>query len=319
MLDSLRGRRILLAGDIMLDRYVEGEVSRISPEAPVPVVSVLSGGERRMPGGAANVAMNLRALGGEVWLAGLVGDDEEGVILLEMLSDAGIDCGGVRVDPGRMTTTKTRIMCGGHQMLRIDRETCAPPPPAAGGGLLDAILARLPWSGAVVFEDYDKGALHGGLTGPVISAARASGIPVAVDPKLRNYAGYRGCTLFKPNRQEASAIVGREVREPGQAEEAAARIMEDLGARAVLVTLGERGSVLLVEGRRPVWIETAARRVFDVSGAGDAVIAVMGLCLAAGADLEGSARLANLAAAAVCSRPGVYAVRPGDILGEAGL
>jgi len=315
-LGTLEGRGVLVIGDLILDHYLEGEVERISPEAPVPVVALKPGGERSVPGGAANVAMNVASLGGRPMIAGLTGDDADGSMLLDLLGAAGIETSAVMADRSRPTTSKTRIVSRNQQILRIDREVTDTPDEAVGNSLLVAVTGLLDRCDAVLFEDYDKGCISPGLITTVVSECRTRGIPVAVDPKFRNFLAYQGCTLVKPNRLEASRITGMEIRVPRDAAAAARVLLGRLGATAVLVTLGEQGSVLAVEGREPVSRPTAARRVYDVSGAGDTVIAVMALGIAASLGFERSAELANLAAAAVCAVPGVYAVKPADILRE---
>jgi rfaE bifunctional protein kinase chain/domain len=316
VLDGFPGRRLLVVGDLMLDRYLDGRVDRISPEAPVPVVSVSSEGERTMPGGAANVAMNIRSLGGSATLVGLVGDDTDGDVLKSLLSGSGLSCEGVVTDRSRPTTTKTRIMCRSHQILRVDREVCDPAVAPASGLLRSFILDSIGSVDAVVFQDYDKGVMDGALIREVTRAALAAGMPVAVDPKFRNFYCYEGCSLFKPNRPETARILGREIPDTASAMAAAAELVERLGAGAVMVTLGEEGSVTALRGGGGFHRPTFARRIFDVSGAGDAVISVMSLCLASGVDLETAATISNHAAAAVCARPGVHAVTPGDIRKE---
>ncbi|NLP06466.1 D-glycero-beta-D-manno-heptose-7-phosphate kinase [Candidatus Fermentibacteria bacterium] len=313
---ALAGRRILVVGDLILDHYLEGLVERVSPEAPVPVVTLSRDAERSLPGGAANVAMNIRSLGSLPVSAGLVGDDEHGRLLRSLLSAAGADVSCVLTDAGRPTTTKTRIMARHQQILRIDREVSDPASPGVAAELERAVMGALDSVDAVVFEDYDKGCIHPGLVAEVISAAAARGIPVAVDPKFRNFRAYRGCSLLKPNRSEASRFTGMEIGDSAQASGAAAKILSETGSEAVLLTLGEQGAVLVEKGGIPILIPAAARRVFDVSGAGDTVISVMALAIAAGMPLRLAALLANYAAAAVCAEPGVYAVKPADILRE---
>lgn len=313
---ALAGRRILVVGDLILDHYLEGLVERVSPEAPVPVVTLSRDAERSLPGGAANVAMNIRSLGSLPVSAGLVGDDEHGRLLRSLLSAAGADVSCVLTDAGRPTTTKTRIMARHQQILRIDREVSDPASPGVAAELERAVLGALDSVDAVVFEDYDKGCIHPGLVAAVISAAAARGIPVAVDPKFRNFRAYRGCSLLKPNRSEASRFTGMEIVDSAQASGAASKILSETGSEAVLLTLGEQGAVLVEKGGIPILIPAAARRVFDVSGAGDTVISVMALAIAAGMPLRLAALLANYAAAAVCAEPGVYAVKPADILRE---
>lgn len=313
---ALAGRRILVVGDLILDHYLEGLVERVSPEAPVPVVTLASDGERSLPGGAANVAMNIRSLGSHPVSAGLVGDDVQGRLLKSLLAASGADVSCVLTDAGRPTTTKTRIMARHQQILRIDREVSHHASPEVAAGLERAVLGALDSVDAVVFEDYDKGCIHPDLVAGVISAAARRGIPVAVDPKFRNFRAYRGCRLLKPNRSEASRFTGMEIGDSARASEAALKILSETDSDAVLLTLGEQGSVLVERGGAPVLMPAAARRVFDVSGAGDTVISVMALAMTAGMPLRIAASLANYAAAAVCAEPGVYAVKPADILRE---
>ncbi len=319
-LDGFRGARVLVLGDLVLDHYLEGRVDRISPEAPVPVVALEEGGERFAPGGAANVALNVLSLGGSPVVAGVVGDDPEGTVLLNLLREKGADVTCVAVDPSRPTTRKTRVISRGHQLIRIDRESCAPR--AAGRDSVEGECIRrtIRDVGAVLFEDYDKGYLGAHNIPWIIGEAVDRKVPVLADPKYRNFTLFRGVSLIKPNLREAAAFLGRDLAEAGAEELMAAcgGILEDLQARGVLLTLGSGGSILCVRGAsKPLVQPTAARHVFDVSGAGDAVIAVMGLAYASGVAPERAAVMANFAAAAVCAEPGVYAVTPEDILREA--
>ncbi len=318
ILESFRGKRILVAGDLVLDHYLEGAVSRISPEAPVPVVSLGKDSERWIPGGAANVALNVLSLGGIPVLAGAVGGDPQGEKLLALLAEAGVDTSAVVVDNERPTSVKTRIMGRNQQLMRVDRETTADLPPELESSLLRSVEARLPDIASIVLEDYNKGVLTGTVIRGLTGMASGGGIPVFVDPKSRNFWEYRGCTLFKPNRHEAAAALGTTVDDTDQAAAAGASIMERLSSGAVLITLGSMGSVLVQGIPGSIrHIPAVSRHVFDVSGAGDSVIAVMGLSGAIGLDMYQAATLANLAAAAVCAEPGVYAVKPGDIIREA--
>jgi rfaE bifunctional protein kinase chain/domain len=317
-LAAFEGRPVLVIGDLILDHYLEGSIERISPEAPVPVVSLRPDGERSRPGGAANVAMNVCSLGGRPCVAGLTGSDPDGRLLIDLMSSSGIDVSGVLEDSSRPTTSKTRIMARHQQVLRIDRESVLPADGAVTRALCRAALELLDSVEAVIFEDYDKGAIDSELISALIPECRRRRIPVAVDPKFRNFLSYSGCTVIKPNRAEASRVSGMEIATPEDAAAAGGALLERLGATAVLVTLGEQGSVLVEAGKKPVFQPTVARRVFDVSGAGDTVIAVMALGMASGLSFEKAAGLASYAAAAVCAEPGVYAVTPGDILKELG-
>jgi len=318
LLDKFKGKRVLVIGDLVLDHYLEGSVSRISPEAPVPVVSLGDGSERRIPGGAANVALNVLSLGGEPVLAGAVGDDSDGEILVKLLSDAGVDVCAVVRDPGRPTTVKTRIMGKSQQLIRVDREKTHCLSPQYDLLLRSKLATVFDGINSIILEDYDKGVLFPGLIDHIISEAILRNLHVAVDPKIRNFWSYTNCSLFKPNRHEAGIALGIEIDGVDGAIDAAREIQRRLTAEAVLITLGSRGSVLVHRlDEPPQHLPAVALHVFDVSGAGDSVIAVMGLAGGCGVPVKDAARLANLAAAAVCGEPGVYAVKPCDIIREA--
>jgi len=316
ILDRLRGKRVLVVGDLILDRYLEGEVERISPEAPVPIVSLSQNGEKWVPGGAANVARNIASLGGIPLMAGAAGDDVEGKKLVELLRRDGIDTDAVICDPGRHTTSKTRIMSDGHQLIRLDREITEPISEEMQGEIISQVEKLIDSLDAIVLEDYNKGVLVPGLISRILSIARTSNVPVAVDPKFLNFFEFRGCTLFKPNRLEASRALGMEINTIDDALKAGEELLEKLSAGSVLITLGSKGSVLCRRNAEPFCRPAAARHVYDVSGAGDTVIAVMALSLAAGLSLPDGVRISGFAAAATCSEPGVYAVCSSDIIRE---
>jgi D-glycero-beta-D-manno-heptose-7-phosphate kinase len=316
ILESLRGKRVLVTGDLILDHYLEGNVDRISPEAPVPIVSLEGTGEKWVPGGAANVARNISSLGGFPLMAGTAGDDREGRLLLDLLEKEGIDTSAVILDPDRPTTSKTRIMSGGHQLIRIDREITEPVSSELQKTIQSRIESMMGELDAVVLEDYNKGVLVPGLISGIIEASLRSSIPVAVDPKFMNFFEFRGCTLFKPNRLETSRALNLDIRSVDDAIEAGNQLLDRLSAASVLITLGGDGSVLCRKGMDPFHRPTAAKHIFDVSGAGDTVIAVMALSLAAGLPLEDAVRISSFAAAATCSEPGVYAVESSDIARE---
>ncbi|NOQ22881.1 MAG: D-glycero-beta-D-manno-heptose-7-phosphate kinase [Candidatus Aegiribacteria sp.] len=316
ILDSLRGKRVLVTGDLILDHYIEGRVDRISPEAPVPIVSLERAGEKWVPGGAANVARNILSLGGIPLMAGTVGDDSEGGMLVELLEKEGINTDAVILDSSRPTTSKTRIMSGGHQLIRLDREVTEPVSEKMQNEISAQIERIIGDLDAVVLEDYNKGVLAPGLISGILSISRRENVPVAVDPKFMNFFEFRGCTLFKPNRLETSLALGMEIKTVDDAIEAGDQLLDRLSAGSVLITLGGDGSVLCREDSEPFYRPSAARHVFDVSGAGDTVIAVMALSIAAGLPLDDGVRISSFAAAATCSEPGVYAVSPSDIVKE---
>jgi D-beta-D-heptose 7-phosphate kinase/D-beta-D-heptose 1-phosphate adenosyltransferase len=302
--------RILLVGDLMLDEFVWGRVSRISPEAPVPVVWVQR--ESVMPGGAANVANNIAALGGRVIPVGVVGEDRWGQTLLRELQARRIDTDGI-IRSSRPTTVKTRVIAHHQQVVRVDRE---PPEPLAErliDRLIEAALERIPEVDAVVLEDYGKGVVARRLLEAVIGAARRQRKIVTVDPKEEHFDLYRGITALTPNRMEAGQGVGRELKSDADVAWAGAAILQRLGCEAVLITLGEDGMWLFERGGKQTRIPTVAREVFDVAGAGDTVIAAFTLALASGAPMASAARLANQAAGIVVGKLGVAVVTPKEL------
>ncbi|RMG42438.1 MAG: D-glycero-beta-D-manno-heptose-7-phosphate kinase [Acidobacteria bacterium] len=300
------GRRVVVVGEAIVDRYWYGQVERISPEAPVPVVRV---GEREIrPGGAANVAANLAALGLGATLVTALGRDEAGRTLARELAGRGVGIAGPDLPDGRPTPVKTRVIARHQQVVRLDEEQVDPVPDAAAEALRDAALAALDGASALIVSDYGKGLLDGRNLPELLRAARASGIPAVVDPKLRNVQHYGGALVITPNLAEATRAAALDPGEPDAAERAGRRLLERLDVEAVLVTLGEKGMLLVRRGAPPVAIPARAREVFDVTGAGDTVAAVLGAALAAGLDLEAGARLANAAAAIAVGRLGTAAV-----------
>ncbi|MEH6586796.1 MAG: bifunctional D-glycero-beta-D-manno-heptose-7-phosphate kinase/D-glycero-beta-D-manno-heptose 1-phosphate adenylyltransferase HldE [Halioglobus sp.] len=292
--------QVLVLGDIMLDRYWEGGTSRISPEAPVPVVKVEQIKDR--PGGAGNVALNIAALGAGAQLGGYTGDDEMADSLQDMLSGAGVHCGFTRV-AGHPTITKLRVVSRHQQLIRLDFEE--PDLSLAGKPLVDSLPDLLPHCGALVLSDYAKGALQD--PGPLIAAARKVGLPVLVDPKGTDFERYRGATLLTPNLDEFEAVVGHC---PSESElvERGEKLMVELELQALLVTRGEHGMTLLRPGEEELHLPARAREVFDVTGAGDTVIAVLASAVAAGAELPQAVALANIAASIVVGKLGTATV-----------
>ena len=292
--------RVLVLGDIMLDRYWEGPTARISPEAPVPVVRVDHITDR--PGGAGNVALNIAALGTAARLAGYSGDDEMADSLQDMLTGAGVDCVLTRLS-GRATTTKLRVVSRNQQLIRLDFEQSASA--TARPALADHLSALLEDCDVLVLSDYAKGALSD--PGPLVTLARSRQIPVLVDPKGGDFGRYRGATLLTPNLQELEAVVGPC---PTEAElvSRGEQLMAELELEALLVTRGEHGMTLLRPGLEELHMPARAREVFDVTGAGDTVIAVLAAAVAAGAGLAQGAALANIAAGIVVGKLGTAAV-----------
>ena len=308
----MKGTRVLVVGDVMLDEFLWGRVARISPEAPVPVVEITS--QTFHLGGAANVAFNVRSLGGAAVVAGVIGDDAAGRRLREALVDGGVEDALAVADEGRPTTHKTRIIAHHQQVVRADREEAG----AIGATLEDAIGEALRRSakgaGAIILSDYQKGVVTRRLMGKVLASARAADIPLFVDPKVRHFALYRGASVVTPNQMEAEQATGVRIRDTAGLHEAGHKILKTLRCRAALITRGEQGMALFEQDKKPVEIATAAQQVFDVTGAGDTVIATLALALAAGAALPEAAMLANYAAGVVVGKIGTATVSPEEVL-----
>jgi D-beta-D-heptose 7-phosphate kinase/D-beta-D-heptose 1-phosphate adenosyltransferase len=301
LIDDFRGVRLLVIGDLVLDEYVWGDVERVSPEAPVPVVHVRD--ETVMLGGAANAARNVVALGGSVECCSVIGDDRAGTRIRELLKDLGVDPAGLVPVPGRPTTRKTRIIARSQQVVRFDRETFEPPPPAASRALLRAADAAIRRVHGVIVEDYGKGVLARRIARAVMRRCAEAGVPVAVDPKA-TLSDYRGAALLKPNLREAEQLAGIPVRSEDDLRRVATRLQSKIGGGAVAVTRGPDG-MSLFEGDDPgVHVPTVAREVFDVQGAGDTAIAALTLSLRAGASLLEAAVIANAASGVVVSKVG---------------
>jgi D-glycero-beta-D-manno-heptose-7-phosphate kinase len=297
------GRRVLVVGDLMLDQYIRGSVSRISPEAPVPVVRVT--GESFIPGGAGNVVSNLAALGASVSVVGVVGEDEAGARLLEQFRGKGVDVEGVCVDVDRLTTQKCRVVADRQQAVRYDRETTGPLSHATETRLLSSLAEELSRADAVILSDYGKGVIGPKLLSRAIAGARRRKIPVTVDPKPEHFRRYRGITCVTPNTSEAWACMHRAPK-PGQdaLDQLGRDILKTLRSKSVLITRGPDGMSLFEAHGKVTHIPTVAREVFDVSGAGDTVISTFTLALAAGAPLLRAAKLSNHAAGIVVAKLG---------------
>lgn len=310
-LTELAGLKILVAGDFMLDEYIWGQVERISPEAPVQVVEVLR--ETQVLGGAGNVVHNLCGLGARVAVLGLVGDDPAADLVRGELKRLQADIDGLLVDPQRPTTRKTRILGGRQQMLRLDREDRSPAPSwfeVRAAAYLEEQLAT--WE-AIIISDYGKGVLTPRLLQLLIEAGQRRGLPVIVDPKGRDFRRYRGATVITPNRREAEAAVGYPLLGPEQIIQAGRELNQACDTAAILITLGPEGMMLVPREGEPEPIPAQAREVFDVSGAGDTVVAVLTLALARWRDPGLAARLANLAAGIVVGKVGTAPIRAAEL------
>ncbi|MBI4890594.1 MAG: D-glycero-beta-D-manno-heptose-7-phosphate kinase [Acidobacteria bacterium] len=298
---------VLVAGDLMLDQFIWGNVSRISPEAPVPVVEVTS--ESFYAGGAANVARNLREFTPGVAVAGLIGADAPGRRLLDLLNGAGIDSSPILQDPALQTTVKTRVIARHQQVVRIDREAPLVPNAGQSAQLLSTLAARTPPYHAVILSDYAKGFLTPDLAAAL--TAQLPGCVVTVDPSPYNPLPWSGVTAVKPNLKEARAAA--QLPQNASIEEIGAALLEKWGTAMVLVTLGENG-MMLFDGAEPYHTPTRAHEVFDVSGAGDTAIAVFTLGLAAGATSREAAELANHASGIAVGKLGTATVSPEELL-----
>ena len=304
-------RRVLVVGDIMLDRYLWGDVERISPEAPVPVVRLHHTTDTA--GGAANVAMNLRELGCEVCLAGVIGTDENGRRLLELLNHSGVETSLIVSVPEVRTTSKTRILGGQQQMLRLDEEKAGVIPAQFRNQFLSRIEAQIPSVSAIVLSDYKKGVLEDSICRAIILRGRELSIPIFIDPKGLDFTKYAGCTVLSPNRMELAAATSSDSTNLDMVLEAGEHLRSELGVGHLLVTLGELGMALL--GRDSIrHFSAQAREVFDVSGAGDTVIATLCAGAAAGLSLEEAIQLANLAAGVVVGKLGTVPISKNELV-----
>lgn len=317
ILDQLEGKQILIIGDVILDEYICGDIKRISPEAPVPVLEVTSQTVRL--GGAANVAHNVVGLGGKASLIGIVGDDRQGATLMNLLNQEKIDTTGVYVDKSRPTTTKTRLVAqipeaslsACQQLIRVDRETGQPISVYLQKQLLEAVSDHIPQADAVVFEDYNKGVLTETLIQAVIDEARHFCIPVVVDPKAKNFWSYKNVTVVTPNHKEASTATNCKITNEASLLEIGETILERLNIQYLLITRGAEGMSLFCKGENgePPRVDSIPAhpcKVFDGTGAGDTVVAVLCLALAAKIDILDAARLSNVAGGIAVGEVGCF-------------
>jgi D-beta-D-heptose 7-phosphate kinase / D-beta-D-heptose 1-phosphate adenosyltransferase len=311
IIDRLAGANVLVVGDVLLDRFIEGKVTRISREAPVPVLKF--GAERAMMGGACNVAANVLATGGAVTLVGLVGEDGPAAELTALCRSFGRLTARLIVDPARPTTVKTRYLSGWQQLLCIDSEDASPAPAAIRDRLIAAATDAMAGAQAVVVSDYGRGALDDTAIGALIAAARNAGKPVVVDPRRADASVFGGATLITPNLEEMEAFTGIPVNSDSSAETACQAVLDAAAVDAVLLTRGADGMTLVERGQAALHVPAETHRVFDVTGAGDTVVATIASALAAGASLGDAVRLANIAAGIAVSKPGTAAVHPPEL------
>ncbi|MEB0261507.1 MULTISPECIES: D-glycero-beta-D-manno-heptose-7-phosphate kinase [unclassified Mucilaginibacter] len=303
---------ILVIGDLMIDHYIIGDATRLSPEAPVPIVNVKK--EFTTPGGAANVAQNLLSLGAKISLAGITGDDADAVRLTDILVEEGINIDGIFKDTTRPTTVKTRIMAGSHQLVRVDREVTNPLTEALQAEFIEQIKAGIAQADIVIFSDYNKGLFSEELTQQLIDEANNQGKKVVIDPKGLNYGKYKGAYIIKPNRKElAEAAKTEKITNIEEVQQAARIILKQTGAEYIVVTLSEQGMVIISELTYKL-LPVKATSVFDVTGAGDTVIATMVYFIAQGMNVEEACELANHAAAIVIRQTGAAVTTVDEIL-----
>lgn len=312
ILARFKKARVFVLGDLILDEYIWGKAERISPEAPVPVVWAQA--QSYMPGGASNVANNIASLGGRVWLCGVVGEDKNGSVLLEQLRRKGVHCDGIIADAGRPTTVKTRIVASHQQVVRVDWEKTEHLAQEKTQALIDMVKSRIDDLDALVIEDYGKGVITPFLLEQIVALAKRHKKIVTVDPKAEHFSYYKGVTALTPNEKEAAAGAGIKIETDADVDRAGWKLLDRLQCEGVLVTLGEKGMKLFRAGR-VIHIPTVAREVFDVSGAGDTVIAVFTLSLACGVKMERAAAISNVAAGIVVGKVGVAVVTQQEILG----
>ncbi|MCX6174425.1 MAG: D-glycero-beta-D-manno-heptose-7-phosphate kinase [Ignavibacteriales bacterium] len=304
--NNFSGKRVAVIGDLMLDCYFWGGVSRVSPEAPVPVVEVDE--EFFRFGGAMNVAYNILKLGGIPFPIGVIGDDNEGKIIRKLMKDSGITDKGIVIDPKRPTTAKTRVIADKQHIVRIDKEKTAAISPSTEKKILGLLRKELKKLDAIILQDYNKGVLTGNLITQIIKLAESANIIVTVDPKFMNFFSYKNVTVFKPNRKETEDVFGIRIKTEEDITKAGFRLLEQLNCKYVLLTLGEKGIALFEKGKLERRVSTIARKVSDVSGAGDTVISTLTMALSAGAEIFDAAYLANYAGGLVCQEVGIVPI-----------
>lgn len=308
---SFKQSRILIVGDIMIDQYWMGSVDRISPEAPIPVVHIKE--EKQRLGGAANVANNIAALGATPLMVGIVGDDAEGRLLANIMQQNNISPDHLITDPTRPTTTKTRIIGHTQHIVRVDREKSTPLSTSIQQKLLEAVTKLLPQVDALILEDYNKGLFSEKLIKDIIAVARKLGKIITVDPKFDNFTAYEGVTVFKPNRKEFEDALGTKITDE-TLPDMCSSLLKKMHLQALLITLGEHGMAYITQDQELIRISTAARKVYDVSGAGDTVIATLSVCLATGCSMHHAVQIATYAAGAVVAEVGVVPATSSMIL-----
>lgn len=303
---NFNNKRIAVIGDMMLDSYFWGDVKRISPEAPVPVLEV--GNEFYRFGGAANVALNIQKLNGIPLPIGVIGYDNHGTVFSSLLNEAGITNGGIIVEDGRPTTTKTRVIAGNQHVVRIDKESKVYLNEEVEGKIYNLFESKLNEIDAVILQDYNKGVLTPNLINKIIVLANKHNILITVDPKFNNFFNYKDVTVFKPNKKEAEDVLGMKIKTDEDISNVGEELLSKLNAENILLTLGEEGIAIFQKDKDEKRMPTKARKVADVSGAGDTVISTLTISLAAGADILEASYLANYAGGLVCEEVGIVPI-----------
>lgn len=307
----MNGKRIAVVGDLMLDRYFWGSVSRISPEAPVPVIDLET--EQDRLGGAANVARNIKSLGGEPLLVGVIGADNSGNQLFGIIKESGFSPDGIVIDGSRPTTVKTRVIAHNQHVVRIDRESKNDISHIIQDKILGVLHRNIDSLDGIILEDYNKGVIVKTLIKQIIDLGNEHGKKITVDPKFKNFFEYRNATVFKPNRKEVEEVMGLRLENQEEVTSTGRALLERLCAGGVLLTLGERGMALFESDGSINHVPTTARNVADVSGAGDTVISTLTMALAGGATLKEAATLANIAGGIVCGYVGIVPVEKKEL------
>ena len=304
--NKFQNKKIAVIGDMMLDCYFRGDVKRISPEAPVPVVEVEN--EFFRFGGAANVALNIQKLGGIAFPVGIIGYDNYGSILSSLLNESGISDEGIIVDESRPTTTKTRVIADSQHVVRIDKESKQYLGKDIQNKVMKFMEAHIREFDGIILQDYNKGVLSPSLIEKTIKMANEHRVLITVDPKFNNFFSYRNVTVFKPNRKEAEDVLGLKIKTDKDITAVGEKLLEKLNARYILLTLGEGGIAVFEKGKKETRMPTKARKVADVSGAGDTVISTLTISLASGADIRQASYLANYAGGLVCEEVGIVPI-----------
>ena len=313
--DSSNSKKIYIIGDVMLDRYLLGDVTRISPEAPVQVFDI-STSEYRL-GGAANVSYNVKTLGATPFIIGVIGEDADGKFLLDAMSELDIDTGGLITEAGRPTTCKTRVISDSHHLLRIDSESKNDITNDTEDKVMKLLEKDPAGIGIIILQDYNKGVLKKDLIKKIMDFANGNNIHVLVDPKFENFFEFQNAYLFKPNRKELEDALGKKIKEPGDLDGFAAELMSKLNCENIILTLGEQGMMIYENSNgelKKEKIPTKARKVADVSGAGDTVISTIAVCLAGGASLKDAAVISNYAAGLVVEEVGIVPVSKDNLI-----